>query len=45
MFPITWGTRKHRVLISFHNIEVKIMIGLSGLETRELFVRALPLPF
>jgi len=44
MFSILWGTRKHRVLISFHNIEVNIMIRRSGLESRG-FVRALALPF
>jgi len=44
MFSIIWGTRKHRVLISFHNIEVSIMIRRSGLESRG-FVRALALPF
>jgi len=40
MFSIIWGTRKHRVLISFHNIEVNIMIRRSSLESRG-FVRAL----
>jgi len=44
MFSIIWGTRKHRVFISFHNIEVNIMIRRSGLESRG-FVRALTLPF
>jgi len=44
MFSIFRGARKHRVLISFHNIEVHIMIRQSGLESRG-FVRALAPPF
>jgi len=45
MFSIIWEQKKYRVLISFHNIEVNIIIRRSGLESRGMFVRALAFPF